>query len=112
MIFVSLNSNTRDITNGPGTAYPSGAPEAHSDYSEVRVVQSLAFCVVCSTSCFPKVFAIVLSVLRFTDCDYFFGIFKLLSELAYLRRIDFKMKCIKLKFKVYSLYIRSNESHI
>jgi hypothetical protein len=55
---VSLNSNTRDITNGSGTAYPSGAPEVHSGYSEVRVVRSLALCVVFSTSCFPKVFAI------------------------------------------------------
>ena len=49
-------------------------------FSEVRVTRSLVLCVCfvdrcLSFSTFP--FAIVLSVLRFTDFDYLFGISKL-----------------------------------
>ena len=45
-------------------------------FSEVRVAQSLVFCVFCRFVLY--LFVIVFSVLlRFTDSDYPFGIFKL-----------------------------------
>jgi hypothetical protein len=49
--------------------------------SRVRVIRSLVFCVVFCRSLFVLfLFVIVLSVIpRFTDSDYPFGIFKLLS---------------------------------
>ena len=75
--------------SGTGTANPSGAHEFTPVFSGVRVTRSLVLyvcfvdhclsirhfsighCVVC-------LLAIVLSVLRFTDSDYPFSIFKLL----------------------------------
>ena len=66
--------NATDATSGAGIAYPSGAPV----FSEVRVqfyVYVLQI-VVCPFVLF--LLAIVLSVLlRYTDSDYPFGIFKL-----------------------------------
>ena len=67
-------------TSGAGTAYPSGAPEFTLVFSGVRVTRSsvLYVCFVghCLSFC-TFLLAIVLSVLRFTDFDYPFGIFKL-----------------------------------
>ena len=62
------------ITSGARTAHPSGAPEFTPVFSGVRVTRSLVLWV-----CFVLfLLAIVLSVLlRFTDSDYPFGIFKL-----------------------------------
>ena len=54
-------------------------PSSSPGFSGVWVAWSLAFCVVCHKSLFFHL-AIVLSViLRFTDSDYSFGIFKLFS---------------------------------
>ena len=39
-------SNTTCVTSGAGTAYLSGAPEVILVFNEVRVAQSLVFCVV------------------------------------------------------------------
>jgi len=67
-------------TSGAGTAYTSEVPEFIPVFSGVRVTRVLALCV-----CFVDRFCpfllfllvIVLSVLRFTDSDYPFDIFKL-----------------------------------
>ena len=68
-------------TGGAGTVYRSGVPEFTPCFSEVCVTRSLVLCVMFCRSLFvPLSFfllAIVLSVLRFTDSDYSFGIFKL-----------------------------------
>ena len=56
-------------------AYPSGTPEFTIDFSGVRVVQSLVFCVMfCKSYVVPFLLAIVLSAhfLRFTASDYLF----------------------------------------
>ena len=54
-------------------------------FSEVRVTRSLVLCIFfveCCLSFGPFILAIVLSVpLRYTDCDYPFGIFKLFIHL-------------------------------
>ena len=58
-------------------------------FSEVRVTRSLVLCVCfvdrCLSSC-PFLLAIVLSVLRITDSDYRFGIFKLLLSGGHITR--------------------------
>jgi hypothetical protein len=67
-----------------GTAYPSGAPKFTPVFSGVRVTRSLVLyvCFVghCLSIC-TFLLAIVLSVLRYTDFDYPFGIFKLLLHM-------------------------------
>jgi hypothetical protein len=72
--------NTTGATSGAGTAYPSGAPEFTPIFSGVRVTRSLILCVWfedrCLSFCTFSV-ATVLSVLRYTDSDYPFDIFKL-----------------------------------
>ena len=78
LCFVCLRTSA---TCGPRTAYPSGAPELPPVFSGVCVTRSFALyvCFVdryCSFVLFRLV--IVLSVLlRYTDSDYPFGIFKL-----------------------------------
>ena len=69
--------NTTGVTSGAGTAYPFGASEFTPDFSGFRVTRFLVLCVCfvdrfCSFVLFPL--AIVLSVLRFKDSDYSFGI--------------------------------------
>jgi hypothetical protein len=71
------------VTSRAGTAYPSGAPEFTPVFSGVRVTRSLVLYVCFVDRCLSFKFllfllAIVLSVLlRYTDSDYPFGIFKL-----------------------------------
>ena len=63
---------------GAGTAYPSGASEFTPVFSGVRVTWSLDLYVCFVDRCvYLFLLAIVLSVLRYTDYDYPFGIFKL-----------------------------------
>jgi hypothetical protein len=67
--------------HGVITAYPSRAPEFTQVFSEVRVTRSLVLCVLFCRSLFVLfLLVIVSSVLRFTDSDYPFGIFKLFSR--------------------------------
>ena len=66
-----------DTTSGAGIDYPFGAPGCTPGFSGVRVARSLVLCVRFWRSLLVLFFAIVLSVLRFTDSDYPFGIFKL-----------------------------------
>ena len=64
-------------TSGPGTVYPSGAPELPWVFSWIRIARSLVFCVVFCRSLFVLfLLAIVVSVLRYADSYYPFVIFK------------------------------------
>ena len=71
--------------SGAETAYPSGAPDYTPGFCGVRVDRSLVFSVVfllivvCPFVHFHL--AIMLSVLRFTDLHYPFGIFKLFLQI-------------------------------
>ena len=74
--------NTTGVTSGAGPAYPSGAPEFTRVFSGIRVTRSLVLCVCFVDRClsFCTFFAIMLSVLlRYTEPDCPFDIFKLLS---------------------------------
>jgi len=63
-------SNTMCATCGKETAHSSGELEFTFDISGVRVARSLVFCVVFSRALVVLfLFAIVWSVLRFTDSD-------------------------------------------
>jgi hypothetical protein len=67
-------------TSGAGTAYPSEHLSSPAFFSGVRVTRSLVLydCVFCRSLFVLFLLAIVLSVLlRYTDSDYLFGIFKL-----------------------------------
>jgi hypothetical protein len=66
------------VTIGTGTAYPSRAPEFIPVFNGVRVLRSLVFCIVLFRSLFVLflyLLVTVLSVLRFMDSDYPFGIY-------------------------------------
>jgi hypothetical protein len=76
------NSNTTHGASGPGTVYRSEEREFTASYFGMGrvVVQSLVFCVVFCWSLFvlARLAIIILSaLLQFTDCDYPFGLFKL-----------------------------------
>jgi hypothetical protein len=67
-------------TSGAGTAYPSAHLSSPTFFSGVRVTRSLVLydCVFCRSLFVLFLLAIMLSVLlRYTDSDYPFGIFKL-----------------------------------
>jgi hypothetical protein len=69
-------SITTDTRSGAGTAYPL-VPELTPGFSGVRVAWSLIVCIVFCTSLFLLFLSdIVSSVLRFTDTECPFGIFK------------------------------------
>jgi hypothetical protein len=79
MFSVSVPFNTLGATSGAGTAYPSGAPEFTPDFFGVHVTRSLVLYVCFVDHYFSFFFwPFVLSVLRFTESDYPFGIFKLM----------------------------------
>ena len=65
--------NTTGATGGAGTAYPSGAPEFTPGFSWGSCYSIFSFMYM-----FCRLWFVLLSVLRFTDSDYPFGIFKLL----------------------------------
>ena len=69
--------NTTGVTSVEVTAYPSGAPEFTPVFSGVAAIRSFVLCVCFVDSCFLFPLTIMLSVLRYTDSDYPFGIFKL-----------------------------------
>ena len=70
------SSNTMGVTRGEETAYPSGAPEFTPILSGVHVSRSLVFCVVFCRSLFVLLVIMFFVLLRFTDSDYPFSIFK------------------------------------
>ena len=72
--------NTTDATSVAGTAYPSGAPEFSTSFWSglCYLIFSLMFCISLFVHLSFFLLTIVFSVLlRFTDSDYPFGIFKL-----------------------------------
>jgi hypothetical protein len=77
-------SNTTGVTSGTGTTYPSSAHEFTPVFSGVRVTRFIASCVcfVDGCFCFLLCFLYFMSsvVLRYTDSDYPFGIFKLFFD--------------------------------
>ena len=72
MMFVSLNTNTTDVTSVAETDNPSKAPELIPVISWVRVFQFLNFCVVFCRSLFVlfRLAFVFSALLRFTDSDY------------------------------------------
>ena len=83
-------SKTTDTTLETGTAYPSGASELPSVLNGFRDIRSLVFCVVfcrslyvlCLLTIASFFFLVtVLSVLRFANSGYPFGILKLLFHI-------------------------------
>jgi hypothetical protein len=63
------------VTCGAGTACPSGAPEFTAGFSGIRVTRSLILCVMfCRSLLVLFLYAIALSVLRFTAPAYPFGV--------------------------------------
>ena len=102
-----LTRQTRSIPlSGGGTAHPSVVSEFTTGFSGIRVACSLVFYVVfCSVICPFVLFllAIVLSVLlRFTDSDYPFGIFKLFLCASPLTNI-YPSLCMKKPIWMYSV---------
>ena len=84
VLFFCNQINTTGATSGAATAYPSEAPEFTPVFSGVRVTPSLAVCIICR-SLFVFMFFFLLVILlfvllRFSDSDYIFGIFKLFLE--------------------------------
>ena len=72
--------NTTGATNEAGTAHPSGAPDFTPVFSRVRVTLSVVLCVSFvgrCLSCCTFSFGHCVVLLRYTDYDYPFGIFKL-----------------------------------
>jgi hypothetical protein len=69
-------------TSGAGPADPSGAPEFTRFFCDVRATLSFVSRVCCVDRCLVVVLSVLL---RFTDPDYPFGIFKLFFriELTY-----------------------------
>ena len=69
-------------TSGAGSAYPSGTPEFIADFSGFRFIRSLVLyvCFVdyCLSFCTFSLAIVLFVLLRFTDSDYPFGIFKLI----------------------------------
>ena len=70
------SSNTMGVTRGAETAYPFGAPEFTPILSGVHVSRSLVFCVVFCRSLFVLLVIMFFVLLRFSDSDYPFSIFK------------------------------------
>ena len=75
---------TKGAISGAGTVYLSGAPEFTPGCQWGSCNSIISFmCMCCRSFCFVFfLLAIVLSVLRFTDSDYPFGIFKLFLSIA------------------------------
>ena len=71
---ISNYSNTTDAIRWAGTAFPAGAPEFNPCFRGVRAPWSLVLCVIFYRSLFVL---FRLALLRFTDADYPFGIYKL-----------------------------------
>ena len=72
------------VNSGAGTAYPSKAPEFTPVFSGVHDTRSLVLCVMLYRSLFVLLsfffWPLRCVLLRFTNSDYLFGIFKLFFE--------------------------------
>ena len=67
IMFMSHNSNTTSATSGAGTANPSGAPVFTPGFYEVRVAQSLVFCVTFCRAFFPFVLLLLAIIISGLD---------------------------------------------
>ena len=78
IIHSMTTSDTTGATSGAGTANPFGTHELTPGFQWVRVTRSLIYmCMFCRSLFVLFLLGFVLSVLlRFTDADYPFGIFK------------------------------------
>ena len=70
-MFMLFNSNTTGVSCGAGTTDPSGVPEFLSDLYWLRVVRSLAFCVMFCSLWF--VFWFFFCFFFFCCCHFSFG---------------------------------------
>jgi hypothetical protein len=83
-LFCNTFSNVQRFTgatSGAGTAYPPEHLSSSPVFSGVRVTQSLILCACFVDRCL-HFWHIVLSVFRYMDSDYPFGIFKLFLPLG------------------------------
>ena len=95
MYFCFFHNLTTGATSGAEIAHSSGAPEYTIGFSGVRGTRSLVLCVYFVDRClsFCTFFVIVLSgLLRFTDSDNPFGIFKLFSMKLFNVNLHLKNK--------------------
>ena len=78
----NIENNLINFSGEGGTTYPSGAPEFTPVFCEVRVTRFVYVLYIVVCSCVLFLLAIVLSVLllRITDSDNPFGIFKLVLQ--------------------------------
>ena len=89
-----------DYTSGAGTAYPSGAPEFTPGFQWSSCYSIYSFMCIFCRSLFVLLYfffllAIVLSVLRYTDYDHPFAIFKLFLH-SVKKKLEQKLpKCTK-----------------
>ena len=115
---------TTGATGGAGTAYPSGTLEFTPGFQWDSCYSIFSFICMFSRSMFVLfLFAIVLSVLlRFTNSDYPFGIFKLflinyiIQELYFAvvkgKIIDISIKTPKVRYQVENMYNFKVRFHI
>ena len=97
---VCYQSNTTDATSGSGTATFPKHLNSLPMFSGVRVTRFLVLCVMLCRSLFVLfLLAIVLSVLRFTDSDYPFGIFTPFFSFLYFGY------CIVCPFLIYGFWL-------
>jgi hypothetical protein len=100
MMFVSLNSSTSDVASVAGSATLLEHLSSSPVFSGDRLTRSLVFyAVFCRLLFCPFVLfvlAIALSVLRFADFDYSFGIFKLFILIFELQIAENNPICLHL----------------
>ena len=99
-ILIKINKHTTGATSGAGTVYPSGAPEGLPRFLVGFMLLNLQFYVyvlqfvICPFV--PFLLAIVLFVLlRYTNSDYHFGIFKPFFQLECVHKL---VKCLSSSF--------------
>jgi len=92
--------NTTYVSNGSGTAYPSGAHEFIPPvFSAVRVIQYLDFCVVffyqCLLFCLSTFSHCIVCLPKCTASDYPFGSLKLFLKGYYTLQGDNSLKSVE-----------------
>jgi hypothetical protein len=124
MMFVSLNSSTSDVASVAGSATLLEHLSSSPVFSGDRLTRSLVFYAVFCRSFFCPfvlfVLAIALSVLRFADFDYSFGIFKLFILIFELQIAENNPICLHLtsnqlnkfsqNFSLFWIYLKCHKS--
>jgi len=70
MMFVLFNCKTMGVTSATGTANPSAEPTFTLIFCEVRVSQSLVFCVLFCRSLFVPLYFLLWPLCCLSFCDY------------------------------------------